>query len=178
MATEVLTHDENAPAVLFKDIPGTLPGSRVLVNFFGGLRQKMTLGFPTHLSKLELSDAFRVHYMAELKPIPPKFVNDGPIFENVMQGDGYRRRRYSRRRSGTRTTAAATSAPARFNVTRDPDDGWINLRHLPRDDPRQANRRLLHLARQARPHPARQVLRAAASRCRSRSSSAATRCRS
>ena len=40
---------------MFKDIPGTLPGSRVLVNFFGGQRQKMTLGFPTHLNKLELS---------------------------------------------------------------------------------------------------------------------------
>lgn len=70
MATEVLCHDESAPAVLFKDIPGTLPGSRVLVNFFGGQRQKMTLGFPGHLNKLELSDAFRHHYMADLKRIP------------------------------------------------------------------------------------------------------------
>ena len=76
-ATEMLSHEESAPCVVFKDIPGTLPGSRVLVNFFGGQRQKMTLGFPTHLNKLELSEAFRVHYMAELKRIPPKFVNDG-----------------------------------------------------------------------------------------------------
>jgi 4-hydroxy-3-polyprenylbenzoate decarboxylase len=55
MASEVILHDESAPAVLFEDVPGTLPGSRVLVNFFGGLRQRMTLGFPTHLNKLELS---------------------------------------------------------------------------------------------------------------------------
>jgi hypothetical protein len=59
MAAEVLLHDENAPCVIFEDVPGTLPGSRVVVNFFGGQRQRMTLGFPTHLTKLELSEAFR-----------------------------------------------------------------------------------------------------------------------
>ena len=69
MASEVILHDESAPAVLFEDVPGTLPGSRVLVNFFGGLRQRMTLGFPTHLNKLELSEAFRTNYMVDLKRI-------------------------------------------------------------------------------------------------------------
>src|ERR1700745_2850618 len=56
MASEVILHDENAPCVIFEDVPGTLPGSRILVNFFGGQRQRMTLGFPTYLSKLELSE--------------------------------------------------------------------------------------------------------------------------
>src|SRR5215510_14610271 len=42
-AAEVILHDENAPCVLFEDIPGTLPGSKVLVNFFAGARQRMTL---------------------------------------------------------------------------------------------------------------------------------------
>ena len=57
MASEVILHDEHAPCVIFKDVPGSLPGSRVLVNFFGGKRQRMTLGFPEHLDKLELSQA-------------------------------------------------------------------------------------------------------------------------
>src|SRR5262245_40906010 len=86
-AAEVVLHDENAPCVVFEDIPGTLAGSKVLVNFFGGRRQRMTLGFPLHLSKLELSEAFRAHYMADLKRIPPRYVNDGPVFENVITGD-------------------------------------------------------------------------------------------
>ena len=43
----------------------------------------------------------------------------------------------SRRRSGTRTTAAATSAPARYNVTRDPDEGWINCGTYRVHDPRR-----------------------------------------
>jgi 4-hydroxy-3-polyprenylbenzoate decarboxylase len=87
MAAEVVLHEESAPCIIFEDVPGTLPGSRVLVNFFGGDRQKMTLGFPHHLNKLELSEAFRTNYMADLKRIPPVFVNDGPIFENVMKGE-------------------------------------------------------------------------------------------
>ena len=53
MAAEVILHDESAPCVIFEDVPGTLPGSRVLVNFFGGKRQKMTLGFPTDMTKLD-----------------------------------------------------------------------------------------------------------------------------
>ena len=63
MAAEVILHDENAPCVIFEEVPGTLKGSRILVNFFGGKRQRMTLGFPAELSKLELSEAFRTNYM-------------------------------------------------------------------------------------------------------------------
>jgi 4-hydroxy-3-polyprenylbenzoate decarboxylase len=125
MATELLSHEESAPCVVFKDIPGTLPGSRVLVNFFGGQRQKMTLGFPTHLNKLELSEAFRVHYMQELKRIPPKFVNTGPIFENTMQGDDLDITAFPtpkwHEEDGGRYIGTGS-----FNVTRDPDDGWVN----------------------------------------------------
>src|ERR1700704_4261326 len=87
MAAEVILHDENAPCVIFTDVPGTPPGSRVMVNFFGGARQRMTLGFPTHLTKPELSEGFRTHYMADLKRIPPRYVNDGPVFENTITGD-------------------------------------------------------------------------------------------
>jgi len=48
------------------------------VNFFGGKRKNMTLGFPTDLSKVELSEGSRVYYAAEKKRIPPRYVNDGP----------------------------------------------------------------------------------------------------
>ena len=44
MASEVILHDETAPCVVFTEVPGTLKGSKVLVNFFGGARQRMTLG--------------------------------------------------------------------------------------------------------------------------------------
>ncbi len=124
-AAEVILHDENAPCVVFEDIPGTLGGSKVLVNFFGGARQRMTLGFPLHLSKLELSEAFRQHYMADLKRIAPRYVNDGPVFENVITGDKIDVTVFPTPKwhpgDGGRYIGTGS-----FNVTRDPDEGWIN----------------------------------------------------
>ena len=38
MASELLQHNENAPAALFDKIPDFREGYRVLVNFFGGKR--------------------------------------------------------------------------------------------------------------------------------------------
>src|SRR5438132_4020378 len=49
MVAEMAVHDDEAPCFVFNDVPGTLVGSRVLVNFFGGRRKNMTLGFPTDL---------------------------------------------------------------------------------------------------------------------------------
>jgi 4-hydroxy-3-polyprenylbenzoate decarboxylase len=125
MASEVVLHDESAPAVLFEDVPGTLPGSRVLVNFFGGKRQNMTLGFPTDLGKLELTEEFRKHYMAEMKQIPPKYVTDAPIFENIMEGDAIDVTKFPtpkwHEEDGGRYIGTGS-----YNVTRDPDEGWIN----------------------------------------------------
>ncbi|HVY58762.1 MAG TPA: UbiD family decarboxylase [Xanthobacteraceae bacterium] len=125
MAAEVILHDENAPCVIFEDIPGALPGSRLCVNFFGGQRQRMTLGFPADMSKLDLSEAFRAHYMADLKHIPPKFVTDGPVLENVMQGDDVDVTKFLtpkwHENDGGRYIGTGS-----FNVTRDPDEGWVN----------------------------------------------------
>src|SRR5215472_2616676 len=48
------------------EVPGTIKGSRVLVNFFGGKRKNMTLGFPTDLSKIELSEGFRTNFLGPM----------------------------------------------------------------------------------------------------------------
>jgi len=86
MVAEMALHDDGAPCFVFDDVPGTLKGSRVLVNFFGGKRKNMTLGLPTDLSKIELSEGFRRNFVGAMTRIPPKYVADGPIFENVMNG--------------------------------------------------------------------------------------------
>src|SRR3984893_10482422 len=85
---EMSAHADDAPCFVFEDVPGTLKGSRLLVNFFAGKRKNMTLGFSTDLSKLELSESFRVNHAGMLKRIPPKFVDTGPVMQNVMLGDG------------------------------------------------------------------------------------------
>ena len=67
----VATHDEGAPCFVFDQVPGTIRGSRVLVNFFGGRRKNMTLGFSPGLNKLELSEGFRTHFMGPMARSPP-----------------------------------------------------------------------------------------------------------
>src|SRR5258708_22699798 len=79
-------HDDSAPCFVFDQVPGTIKGSRVLVNFFGGKRKNMTLGFPSDLDKIGLSEGFRTNFMAPMKRIAPKYVTGRPLLENVMQG--------------------------------------------------------------------------------------------
>src|SRR5262249_2262231 len=71
-----MVHDDGAPCFVFGEVPGTIKGSRVLVNFFGGKRKNMTLGFPTDLSKIELSEGFRTNFMGPMTRIAPRYVDD------------------------------------------------------------------------------------------------------
>ena len=118
-------HDDDAACFIFEEVPGTIKGSRMLVNFFGGKRKNMTLGFPTDLNKIELSEGFRTHFMGPMKRIPPRYVNDGPIFENVIKGEDVDLTAFPAPQwhepDGGRYIGTGC-----FNVMRDPDDGWIN----------------------------------------------------
>ncbi|MCZ6605522.1 MAG: UbiD family decarboxylase [Alphaproteobacteria bacterium] len=87
VAAEVVMREENANCVLFDEIPGHGKGYRVLVNFFGGQRKNMTLGFPVDLSKRELSEAYYAARLADFKLLPPVDVEDGPVLENVLMGN-------------------------------------------------------------------------------------------
>lgn len=124
--TDIVQHDETAAAVLFDEIPGYPKGFRVLSNAFGGKRQNVILGFPPHLSKVELSDVFLNEYRdAKAKRTPYEVVEDGPIFENVLVGDDVDVLRFPtplwHPSDGGRYIGTGS-----FNVTRDPEDGWIN----------------------------------------------------
>src|SRR5436190_22766292 len=81
LAAEAVLRAENGPCVLFDDIPGCPAGFRVLLNVFAGKRRAMTLGFPEHLSKWELSDAFREAYLVEQRIVPHEIVEHGPVLE-------------------------------------------------------------------------------------------------
>ena len=127
LAATVVKYKEDAPALLFDDIPGVRSGFRVLVNIFGGKRKNMTLGFPTNLNKVELSDAWaRVYSHDEKALIPPTFVDSGPVFENVMMGDDVDVLAFPaplwHEDDGGRYIGTGT-----YNVTQDPETGWYNL---------------------------------------------------
>jgi len=126
MAADLVMHSDSAPCLVFDEVPGYRKGFRVLVNFFGGRRKSMTLGFPLHFSKLELSEAFLDHYLRELKTIPHQVVESGPILENVLMGDQVDLTIFPtplwHEHDGGRYIGTGS-----FNVTRDPEEDWINL---------------------------------------------------
>ena len=112
LAAEAVLRAENGPCVLFEDIPGCPKGFRLLMNVFAGTRRNMTLGFPDHLTKWELSEAYRDAYLKDMRIMPHELVETGPVFENVMTGDDIDVLKFPAAGLAREATAAATSAPA------------------------------------------------------------------
>ena len=128
MAAELLQHDENAPAALFDKIPQVPEGYRVLVNFFGGKRKNMTLGFPTDLNKVQLSEAFLRRFQKIIQnPLPYEVVEEGPVLENVLKGDDIDVTKFPTPVWHDRDEGRRYIGTGSFNVTIDPDEGWINV---------------------------------------------------
>jgi 4-hydroxy-3-polyprenylbenzoate decarboxylase len=125
LAAEAILRAENGPCVVFEDIAGSPKGFRVLLNMFAGKRRNMTLGFPEHLSKWELSDGYREAYLAEQKIIPHEIVDDGPVFENIMMGDDVDVTKFPspiwHEKDGGRYIGTGT-----YSITRDPEENWLN----------------------------------------------------
>ncbi|HZQ63154.1 MAG TPA: UbiD family decarboxylase [Casimicrobiaceae bacterium] len=125
MAADLVMHSDTAPCLIFDEVPGFAKGYRVLVNFFGGRRKNMTLGFPLTYDRLELSQAFLERYLRDMKLVPHVVVDDGPVFENVMLGDDVDAMKFPvplwHDSDGGRYIGTGS-----FDVTRDPDEGWIN----------------------------------------------------
>jgi len=125
MAADLAMHSDAAPCVIFDDVPGCEKGHRVLVNFFGGSRKNMTLGFPTDLSRLELSQAFLENSLRDMEPLPHEIVEYGPIFENVLMGDDIDITKFPtpqwHEHDGGRYIGTGS-----YNITMDPDEKWLN----------------------------------------------------
>ena len=92
--TQLLTENSRgmAPAILFDDVPGYGHGYRTLYGQLSSIKRiALTLGLPLdYQRKADIVQRYHAR-MAEQKPLPPRFVNDGPIFENVIEGDADRR---------------------------------------------------------------------------------------
>ena len=125
LAAEAVLREENGPCVVFEDIPGCPKGFRLLMNMFAGTRRNMTLGFPDHLTKWELSDAYREAYLTEEKQIKHEIVDDGPILENILTGDDVDVTKFPapvwHEKDGGRYIGTGT-----YSITRDPEEGWLN----------------------------------------------------
>src|SRR6266581_2069833 len=125
LAAEAVLRAENGPCVVFEDIDGCPPGFRLLMNMFAGTRRNMTFGFPDHLTKWELSDAYREAFLTKPKIVPHEIVDDGPIFENVLMGDAVDVLKFPspiwHEKDGGRYIGTGT-----YSITRDPEENWLN----------------------------------------------------
>ena len=125
-ATEILQQTQDAPAVLFDEIPGHAPGFRVLVNNFGSIRRiALALGLPPDRDVMTLLGLWR-EKTQELKPVPPVLVSDPPVKQNVLRGGDVDLLRFPtpiwHEADGGRYIGTASA-----DITRDPDEGWVNL---------------------------------------------------
>jgi 4-hydroxy-3-polyprenylbenzoate decarboxylase len=123
---DVVTERGSSPAVLFDSIKGYPAGHRVLVNSLGSTqRLGLTLGMPPNLSPLEFVSSWRAK-SKELKHIPPRFVKDGPVTENVRRGSDVDLLAFPTPRwfelDGGRYIGTGS-----VNITHDPEEGWTNL---------------------------------------------------
>ena len=120
------TKDTDAPVVLFDNIKGYPEGYRVLVNRTNSRgRLAMVCRVKTPETDVELVDRLR-HKIRDIKLTPPRVVKDGTVLQNVLKGDDIDLFKFPTPmfspEDGGRYIGTGLAI-----VTRDPDDGWINL---------------------------------------------------
>src|SRR5215467_10076489 len=83
--TQMLTEKSNgtAPAILFDEVPGYAKGFRTLYGHFSSIKRvALTLGLPLRQDR-KVDIVQRYHQrMANLKTLPPRYINDGPVLQN------------------------------------------------------------------------------------------------
>ena len=125
LATDVVLRADDGPAVLFDDVPGCPKGFRILINVFAGKRRPMTFGLADGLTKYEMSEAYYEAFLKDEKLLPHVYVEDGPILENIVEGDDVDLLKFPAPlwHEGDGGRYIGTGC---FSVTRDPEEGWIN----------------------------------------------------
>lgn len=127
--TQMLTESSNntAPAILFDEIPGYSKGFRTLYGHFSTIKRvALTLGLPLQNDrKVDIVQRYHAR-MQNMKTIPPRFVKDGPILQNVLEGDEVDVLKFPVPRHHEKDTARYIGT-ACCVMTQDPDAGWFNL---------------------------------------------------
>jgi UbiD family decarboxylase len=127
--THMLTEKSGslAPAVLFDDVPGYPKGFRTLYGELSSIRRiALTLGLPLNYERR--ADIVRTYTekMRNMASIPPRYVEHGPILENVLTGDDIDVLKFPVPRHHEADTARFIGT-ADACITQDPDTGWFNL---------------------------------------------------
>lgn len=120
------TYKGKTPALLFDEIPDYPKGFRTLYGHFSTPnRVALTLGLPLEMSRIEMVKVYQ-EKIKNLKPIPPQYVDDGPVMENIQMGDDVNIFQFPspRHHEGDKARYIATACAA---ITKDPERPWYNL---------------------------------------------------
>lgn len=125
---ELIAHrgGEGGPAVLFTDVVGAPPGHRLMSGATNSAsRLALTLGLPAPSHPLDVVRSYRDR-MKTHEPIPPEYLDDGPVLENILRDD--------------EVDVTTLGAPRLHEldgghyigtddavIMADPDDGWVNV---------------------------------------------------
>ena len=123
---DVSTHKFGSPAILFRNIKGYEGGGRILANFYGSSKRAgLVLGITPDESKTRMVEEWRKK-IRNLSLVPPKTVATAPVKENVFRGTEVDLFKLPiplwHELDGGRYLGTGCVV-----ITRDPDDGWINL---------------------------------------------------
>ncbi|HEY1371153.1 MAG TPA: UbiD family decarboxylase [Candidatus Binatia bacterium] len=119
-------HERARPALLFDKIKGYPEGRRVAANLVSSVgRLSLTLGMDPALGDFDFIQQWR-RRAKEIEAIDPETVKDGSIFENAIRGADIDLLQFPVPRwhelDGGRYIGTDDLV-----VTRDPDDGWVNV---------------------------------------------------
>jgi UbiD family decarboxylase len=126
--THMLTEKSGgaAPALLFDEVPSYPKGYRTLYGELSSIRRiALTLGLPNPARKVDIVKSYHER-MRRLELVPPRFVKDGPILENVISGDAVDVLKFPvpRHHEADKARYIGTACCV---ITQDPDEGWFNL---------------------------------------------------
>ncbi len=128
--TEILYREkaEKSPALLFDRIKDYPEGYQCLYGMLNSPKRfALSLGIdpPKEVRLMDLLKRYR-EKMKDMKLIPPKYVEDGPILENVLEGDEVDLFQFPipihHELDGGRYIGTADAV-----ITRDPEEGWVNF---------------------------------------------------
>src|SRR5262245_16178304 len=123
---EIVNHARpEPPALLFEDVPGYPKGMRLISGATNSSKRlAITLGLPVPSCPLDVVRAYRDR-MKEHRPVPPKTVGKGPVFENVDRDDKVDLTKFPvpflHEKDGGRFIGTDDLV-----IMRDPEENWVN----------------------------------------------------
>lgn len=124
--TDLARRRPQAPALLFDEIKDYPRGFRVLTNSLYSLsRVAVTARLPLGLSKIQYVDVWREKHIS-MKPIPPLWVEDGPVTENILKGNEIDLLKFPAPKWHSKDGGRYIGTGS-ITITRDPDGDWVNF---------------------------------------------------